>query len=74
MPGRNAANDEASNRLRMLGSLGQSAWLDFIDRAFLASGGLARLVERDGVSGVTSNPVDLREGDHANVGLRSAAP
>ena len=56
MPGRNAANDEASNRLRMLGSLGQSAWLDFIDRAFLASGGLARLVERDGVSGVTSNP------------------
>jgi transaldolase/glucose-6-phosphate isomerase len=51
-----AANNEASSRLQMLGTLGQSVWLDFIDRAFLASGGLARLAERDGVSGVTSNP------------------
>jgi transaldolase / glucose-6-phosphate isomerase len=50
------ANDEAVSRLRMLGRLGQSVWLDFIDRAFLASGGLEHLIEQDGVSGVTSNP------------------
>lgn len=57
MSGKSAANNnEASSRLKRLGTLGQSVWLDFIDRAFLASGGLARLVEQDGVSGVTSNP------------------
>lgn len=56
MPDQNAANREPSSRLRMLGTLGQSVWLDFIDRAFLASGGLAKLLEQDGVSGVTSNP------------------
>jgi transaldolase/glucose-6-phosphate isomerase len=52
----NATNNEAVSRLRMLGKLGQSVWLDFIDRALLISGGLAHLIERDGVSGVTSNP------------------
>lgn len=52
----NVTHDDAPTRLRMLGDLGQSVWLDFIDRAFLASGGLAHLIEQDGVSGVTSNP------------------
>jgi len=33
----------------------QAVWLDFIERAMLESGGLARLVD-DGVRGVTSNP------------------
>jgi transaldolase/glucose-6-phosphate isomerase len=44
------------NRLRTLIGSGQSVWLDFIDRSFLASGGLDRLVEQDHVGGVTSNP------------------
>ena len=35
---------------------GQAIWLDFIDRGFIASGELARLVREDGLSGVTSNP------------------
>ena len=35
---------------------GQSVWLDFLARGFTASGGLRRLVEADGVRGVTSNP------------------
>ncbi len=34
----------------------QSVWLDYIRRHLLASGEFARLVEEDGVSGVTSNP------------------
>jgi len=34
----------------------QAVWLDFIERDLLTGGGLARLVEDDGVRGVTSNP------------------
>ena len=44
------------NRLQKLASLGQSVWLDFIERDFVRSGGLAELIREDGVSGVTSNP------------------
>jgi transaldolase len=44
------------NPLRELGELGQSVWLDFISRPLVASGELGRLVDEDGVSGVTSNP------------------
>ena len=36
--------------------LGQSVWLDTIDRDLLTSGGLKRLVEQEGVRGVTTNP------------------
>ena len=43
-------------RLNELESLGQAVWLDFIDRDFIARGELARLVDEDGVTGVTSNP------------------
>lgn len=34
----------------------QAVWLDFIQRSLVEQGGLARLVEEDGVRGVTSNP------------------
>lgn len=34
----------------------QAVWLDFIERDLLTGGGLMRLVEEDGVRGVTSNP------------------
>ncbi len=44
------------NPLKRLNEQGQSVWLDFIQRKLLAGGGLRRLVEEDGVSGVTSNP------------------
>lgn len=44
------------NSLRELGLLGQSVWLDFISRGSLRRGELQRLVEEDGLSGVTSNP------------------
>lgn len=44
------------NRLRELQKLGQSVWLDYIRRDLITGGELKRLVEADGVSGVTSNP------------------
>jgi transaldolase/glucose-6-phosphate isomerase len=46
----------AGNPLVKLGKLGQSPWLDFIERGLISSGGLLRLVSEDGIKGVTSNP------------------
>jgi transaldolase len=37
-------------------AFGQAPWFDFIERDLLTSGGLKKLVEEDGVRGVTSNP------------------
>ena len=47
---------QGTNPLRQLESLGQSPWLDFIQRGFIADGSLQRLIEVDGLKGVTSNP------------------
>lgn len=44
------------NRLQALKREGQSVWLDFIERKLMASGQLARMVEEDGLCGLTSNP------------------
>jgi transaldolase len=44
------------NPLRALESQGQSIWLDFITRQYVAEGKLAQLIQNDGVKGVTSNP------------------
>ena len=49
-------NATPANPLLELGKEGQSVWLDFIDRNLIQSGQLARLIEQDGVSGLTSNP------------------
>ncbi len=46
----------SSNPLRVLNSLGQSVWFDYIRRDELTSGHLKKLIDVDGVSGVTSNP------------------
>ena len=35
---------------------GQAIWLDFVARGFIAKGDLQRMVENDGLRGVTSNP------------------
>jgi transaldolase len=45
-----------SSRLHQLSSLGQSVWIDYLSRDLLHSGGLARMMEEDAVTGVTSNP------------------
>ena len=44
------------NSLKQLKDCGQSIWLDYIRRDLLTSGEFHRLVEEDGVHGVTSNP------------------
>ncbi len=44
------------NPLKELQTHGQSIWLDFLARGFIAKGELKALIERDGVRGVTSNP------------------
>ncbi len=46
----------AENPLKQLNACGQSVWNDFIQRSFVKGGGLSKLVEEDGISGVTSNP------------------
>jgi transaldolase/glucose-6-phosphate isomerase len=48
--------DAGLNPLRRLHGLGQAVWLDFLSRGFIAEGGLNKLVETDGLTGVTSNP------------------
>ena len=45
-----------TSRLKQLSETGQAVWLDFVDRSFLADGGLRRLIDKDGVTGITSNP------------------
>lgn len=44
------------NAVRQLPQFGQSPWLDFIRRSFVRDGSLQKLIEHDGVRGVTSNP------------------
>lgn len=44
------------NPLLQLKQHGQQAWLDNLSRTLLNDGHLARLVEEDGLSGVTTNP------------------
>jgi transaldolase len=45
-----------TNKVKQIHSFGQSIWLDFIDRAIIKSGKLQKLIDEDGVRGVTSNP------------------
>jgi transaldolase len=44
------------NPLKKLESLGQSIWLDYIRRDLFSSGKLRRLIDDDGLRGMTSNP------------------
>lgn len=45
-----------ANPLQHLYQAGQSVWLDYIDRTMLNDGRLERLIERDALVGMTSNP------------------
>jgi len=45
-----------TNPLLELNALGQSVWLDDIDRGQLRSGLFGRLIDEDGLSGATGNP------------------
>lgn len=45
-----------NNSLRHLETFGQSIWLDYIRRDLIASGELRRLIDEDGLRGMTTNP------------------
>ncbi|MGH9513537.1 MAG: bifunctional transaldolase/phosoglucose isomerase [Terriglobales bacterium] len=47
---------KATNPLKELLEFGQSVWLDYIRRNLITSGELKRLVDEDGLRGMTSNP------------------
>ena len=47
---------KATNPLKDLLNYGQSVWLDYIRRDLFTSGELKRLIEEDGLRGMTSNP------------------
>src|SRR5579863_9246942 len=44
------------NPVKALENHGQAVWLDFLARGFIAKGELKKLIDTDGVKGVTSNP------------------
>ena len=44
------------NPVARLAEFGQSIWLDYIRRDMICSGELAKLIDEDGLRGVTSNP------------------
>jgi len=46
----------AANPLLRLREIGQSVWLDYIQRNLIENGELERLIREDGLAGVTSNP------------------
>jgi transaldolase len=50
------ATQTQNNPLKQLAEYGQSPWLDYIRRDLFTSGELKRLIEEDGLKGMTSNP------------------
>ncbi|MFN2603396.1 MAG: transaldolase [Gemmatimonadaceae bacterium] len=68
----------SNNRLQQLHDLGQSIWLDYIDRTMLQNGDLERRVRDEALTGMTSNPTifekALAEGSAYDEQLLSADP
>jgi transaldolase len=64
----------AKSRLHELAELGQSVWIDSLSRGWLRTGELARMMEEDALTGVTSNPTifqkAMAEGDWYDDQLR----
>ena len=52
----NQVGTAAKNPLLQLKAAGQSIWLDYIRRNLITSGELKRLIDNDGLCGITSNP------------------
>jgi transaldolase/glucose-6-phosphate isomerase len=49
-------NAAGTNPLKGLLEYGQSPWMDYIRRDLLTGGGLKKMIEQDGLRGMTSNP------------------
>lgn len=65
------------NPLLKLHALGQSIWLDYIRRDLISSGELSRLIAKDGLRGITSNPAifehSITGSDEYNEDIRAMA-
>ena len=65
----------AKTPLQRLADEGQSVWIDYLSRDLIRSGQLAKMMEKDGVVGITSNPTifqkALSEGDAYDEQLRA---
>lgn len=48
--------NDRQNPLLKLRTFGQSIWLDFLGRGMISSGELRKLIDEDGLRGITSNP------------------
>ena len=51
-----AVPNVGTNPLKGLLAYGQSPWMDYIRRDLLTSGGLKKMIDQDGLRGMTSNP------------------
>ncbi|MGH8148583.1 MAG: transaldolase [Steroidobacteraceae bacterium] len=60
------------NPLLKLRTRGQSVWLDDIHRRMLADGTLARMIETDGLAGLTSNPAIFAQAIMSHVEYKSS--
>jgi transaldolase/glucose-6-phosphate isomerase len=52
---------QQASQLLDLRQFGQSVWYDYFSRHLLASGELLRMISRDGLAGLTSNPTILEQ-------------
>ena len=60
------------NRIKALGQAGQSIWLDFMQRSLVTKGELQKLIDNDGIRGLTSNPTIFQKAVEAQPRLRRA--
>jgi len=52
----NIGANQGTNPLKGLLAYGQSPWMDYIRRDLLTTGGLKKMIDEDGLRGMTSNP------------------
>jgi transaldolase len=52
----NVSYAKTMNPVLSLRTFGQSIWLDYVGRSFIAGGALRRMIAEDGLGGLTSNP------------------
>ena len=68
---------KTGNPLKQLEQYGQSPWLDFIERKFLADGTLQKMIAEDGLKGMTSNPSIFEKamghGENYDAGFKALA-